>query len=247
MWPRNSLIPGMPGSLGFGLVSVGHGDELRPHLVAVVGPDDPAGSRCIPTNLLHIGLQARVAVQVIALGDAAAVRKDLRTLGVLVLGNVAEFLQQRDVHIGLDVAGDPRIAVPVPGAADVGRPVDQPDALHAEFAQPHAGQQPTEAGADDRHVHLVGERLAGEVPRPPTGRRRTRRTLPRSRRTARSRRAAIAGRAPPRTSGAARRCRTRTQHSRSSLDPTLRAPDSIIDHLIASRESVSYPGRTTPL
>ncbi len=151
---------GNAGQLGLGLVPVGHGYELGAHFVAPVGSDDPAGSRGFPTDLVHIGLQARVAVQVVVFGDAAAVRKDLGALGVFLRRYVAELLEQRDVYVGFDVAGDPRIAVPVPGAAHVGRPVDQPDAFHTELAKPHAGQQPTEAGADDRHINLVGERLA---------------------------------------------------------------------------------------
>src|ERR1700730_5339085 len=81
---------GDPGQLRLGLVSVGHGDELRPHLVPVVSPADPATSRCIPTYLIHIGPQARVAVEVVVRGDAAAVRKDLRSPGVFIRGDVAE-------------------------------------------------------------------------------------------------------------------------------------------------------------
>ena len=111
---------------------------------------------------MYVGLQARFAVQIVVLGDAPAVREDLRALGVLLRGDVAEFLQQRDVHIGLDVAGDPRVAVPVPGATHVGRPVDQPHTLDTQLAQPRTRQQAAEAGADDRHVNLVGERVARE-------------------------------------------------------------------------------------
>src|ERR1700751_605203 len=57
------------GELGFGLIPVGHGDELRPHLIPAVRPDDPAGNFRIPTYLMHIGLQARVGVQIVVLGD----------------------------------------------------------------------------------------------------------------------------------------------------------------------------------
>ena len=117
-----------------------------------------------PTDLMHVGLQARIAIQIVVLGDALAMRKDLGSLGVFVRGDVAELFQQRDVHIGLDVAGDPRIAIPVPGAAHVGRPVDQPHTVDTELAQPRSRQQPAEAGADDRHVDLVGQRLARECP-----------------------------------------------------------------------------------
>ena len=118
-------------------------------------------SRRVPTDFVHLGLQARVAVQVVVFGDPPAVGEDLRTLGVLLGRHVAELLEQRDVDVGLDVAGDPRVPVPVPGAADVGGLVDQPHALDAEFAQPRPGQQAAETGADDRDVDLVGEWVRG--------------------------------------------------------------------------------------
>ena len=113
---------------------------------------------------MHVGLQAGVAIQVVVLGDAPAVREDLGALGVFLAGDVAELLQQRDVHIGLDVAGDPRIPIPIPGAAHVGGSVDQPHAFDTELTQPRSGQQSTESGADDGHVDLVGQRFAREFP-----------------------------------------------------------------------------------
>ena len=110
------------------------------------------------------------------LGDAPAVRQDLRALGVLLGRDVAELLEQRHVHVRLDVTGDARVAVPVPGAAHVGRLVDQPHAVDAELAQPRARQQSAEAGTDDRHVDLVGQRLRDRTARPPMGLRRIRET-----------------------------------------------------------------------
>ena len=82
---------------------------------------------------MDVGLQACIAIQVVMLGDALAVREDLGSLGVFIRRDVAELLQQRDVHVGLDVAGDPRIPIPVPGAAHVGRSVDQPHAVDTEL------------------------------------------------------------------------------------------------------------------
>jgi hypothetical protein len=82
---------------------------------------------------MHISLQACIAVQVVVLGDAPAVRKNLGALGVFFGGDVAELLQQWDVHIGLDVAGNPGIPVPVPSTADVGRTIDQPDTFDTKL------------------------------------------------------------------------------------------------------------------
>ena len=84
-------------------------------------------------------------------------------LGVFLGRDVAQLLEQRHVHVRLDVARDARVPVPVPGAADVGGLVDQPDALHAELAQPRSGEQSAETGADDRDVDLVGQRCAREI------------------------------------------------------------------------------------
>ena len=97
------------------------------------------------------------------LGDALAVREDLRALRVFLGRDVTQLLEQRHVHIGLDVAGDARIPIPVPGAAHVGGLVDQPDALHTQIPQPGAGEKPTETGADYRDVDLVGQRCPGEI------------------------------------------------------------------------------------
>lgn len=93
------------------------------------------------------------------LGDAPAMREDLRTLGVLLGRQIANLLQQRHIDVRLDIAGDAGVSVPVPGAADVGRLVDQPDVGDAEFPQPGTGKQTAEPGADDRDVDLVGDRL----------------------------------------------------------------------------------------
>src|SRR6516164_9958886 len=161
--PAKGSDSGNAGELGFGLIPVGHRHELGPDLVPVVGPNDPSGTFCFPTDLMNIGLQAGIAVQVIALGTGPAVRKDLGALGVFFRGHVTELFQQRHVDKGFDVAGDPRIPVPVPGATHVGRPVDQPDAFDPALTEPRARQQPTETGTDDRNVDLVDKWLAGEL------------------------------------------------------------------------------------
>ena len=117
----------------------------------------------LPTDFLHFGLQAGVAVQVEVFGDATAVRPNLGTLGVLLGRDVAELFEQRHIDVGLDVAGDSRVAIPVPGTADVGGLVDQPHILDAELLAPRANQQAAEAGADDRDVHKIGDGVAAEV------------------------------------------------------------------------------------
>ena len=97
------------------------------------------------------------------LGDAPAVREDLVALGVFLGRDVAELLQQRHVHVRLDVARYAGVPVPIPGAADVGSLVDEPDALHTELAQPGPGQQSAESGADDRDIDVVAQWRPGEI------------------------------------------------------------------------------------
>ena len=67
----------------------------------------------------------------------------------ILLGDVADLFEQRQVEVAFDVALRARIAVPVPGAAEVAAVLDHADALEAGFAQARRGQQPAEAAADD--------------------------------------------------------------------------------------------------
>ena len=83
--------------------------------------------------------------------------------GILLLRHVAELFEQRQIRVGLDVAGDARVAVPVPGAAEVARRIDHADVLDARLAQPRARQQAAEAAADHHHLDLVRERRAREA------------------------------------------------------------------------------------
>ena len=74
--------------------------------------------------------------------------------------HVVQFVQQRQVVIGGDVAGRAGIAVPVPGAADIAAAFDDADALDALFAQPSGGQQGGEAAADEQAFDGVVDRGA---------------------------------------------------------------------------------------
>src|SRR5262249_4518910 len=88
---------------------------------------------------------------------------DLRAAAVLLDRHVAELFEQRKIDVRLDVAREPRVAVPIPGAPDVAALLDDPDAIDAELAQPRAREQPAEARADQRDVDLVALRRAGKA------------------------------------------------------------------------------------
>ena len=142
----------MPGSLGLCryplAIATNRARISSPRSVEITHREPLASQRIS----LYFGLQARVTVQVVVLGDAAAVREDLGAFGVLLARDVAEFFEQRHIDVGLDVTGDSGVAIPVPGAADVGGLVDQPHVLDAELLAPRADEQSAEAGADDRDV-----------------------------------------------------------------------------------------------
>jgi hypothetical protein len=97
------------------------------------------------------------------LGDAAAVGEDFPALGVLLGRDIAELFQQRHVNVRFDVAGDSRIAIPVPGTADVGGLVDQPDIVDPELFQSCAYEQSAETGTDNRDVYRIGDGIAGKA------------------------------------------------------------------------------------
>jgi len=84
----------------------------------------------------------------------------LGALAVLRDGHVLELFEQRKVDVGLDVAGQARVAVPVPGAAEVAALLEDAEVLHPALAQARPGQEAAEAAADQRQVDLVGEGLA---------------------------------------------------------------------------------------
>ena len=156
-------MPGMPGSFarcsGPFAMTTKRARMRSPRLVETI----QRMRVVVPAQLGHFGLEAGVAVEVELLADGAAVLQDLRRAAVLLLRDVADLLEQRQVDVRLDVAGGAGIAVPVPGAAEVAALLDHADVFDAGLAQARAGEQPAEAAADDDDIDLVGQRLALEA------------------------------------------------------------------------------------
>ena len=136
-----------------------HAHVVGANAIAAVGAHDPASGGFVPTQLGDLGLEERVVVQVVVLADRPAVRQDLGGVGVLLLGDVPDLFEQGQIDVGLDVAHRARVAVPVPGAAEVATLLDHADVVDAGFTQTSAGQQPAEPSADDHDFDLVGQRL----------------------------------------------------------------------------------------
>ena len=97
------------------------------------------------------------------LGDPAAVLEDLGAAGVLLGRDVAGLLEQRQVDVGLDVALRPRVAVPVPGAAEVAALLDDADVVDAGLLEAGTGDEPGQATTDDGDRDLVLQRRAVEI------------------------------------------------------------------------------------
>ena len=99
--------------------------EPGPHLVAPVGGDRPtaAASSSHRSAVTAVWKHASVVEAEVA-ADACAVLEDLGAEGVLLLRHVADLLEQRQVDVRLDVALRARVAVPVPGAAEVAAVLD---------------------------------------------------------------------------------------------------------------------------
>ena len=97
----------------------------------MVGGENPARGGLVPVHLGHLGLEQRVAVEIVVPADGLAVRLDLRTVGVLLLRDIVEFFEQRQIDVRLDVALRARVTVPVPRPAEVTAGLDHPDAVDA--------------------------------------------------------------------------------------------------------------------
>ncbi len=129
-------------------------------LVAAVGGDEPASLVLQPLGTGHARVEQRVVLEAVARRDLLEVVEDLLAPGVAPGGDVVELLEHRDVHVRLDVAHDPRVSVPVPGAADAARLIDDADPLDAGLAEVGARQHPGDAAADDQDVDFVVDRVA---------------------------------------------------------------------------------------
>ena len=150
-----------PGQLGLGQGAVGADHKLRPHVVASVGRDMPQPFLCVPHRGGDSGLEHGQLVQIVLLGDSLTVGEDFIAFGKTALWHVAHLVEQRQVVVRGHVAGDARVAVPVPGAAHIGTALDNPNALDAVLAQPGRGQQGREAAADEQTLDRIVDRLAG--------------------------------------------------------------------------------------
>ena len=116
---------GSPGSFGRCSGPLAMHDEAGAHGVAAVGRHDPARVVVVPRSPSTSVWKQASSVEAVVLADRPAVGEDLRRPDVLLRRHVAELLEQRQVDVRLDVAHRARVAVPVPGAAEVAALLDR--------------------------------------------------------------------------------------------------------------------------
>ena len=143
--------------------AVAHHEESGGHAVAPVRRDGPAQADGVPRNGGDLSGEAGPFVQVELPGDPPAVSEDLRRPGVLLAGDVRGLLEERKVHVGLDVALCTRVPVPVPGATEVAALLNDAKVVDTRLGEPCAGDQAGETAADDRDGDVVEK--AGAIDR----------------------------------------------------------------------------------
>src|SRR5215472_11065675 len=127
------------------------------HRIAGIGPDVPPAARFVELGAGNPGIEADVALQVMAGGNVFQIAQDFRLLGVPL--RPFPFLQQlfvpgKAIDVGLGIAPGPGIAVPIPGAADSSsglvHPYLEPEPVAQRLQHIHAG----EPGADDNSIEI---------------------------------------------------------------------------------------------
>ena len=114
----------------------------------------------VPFEAGHLGGEERPVVQIEVLPDALAVLEDLGRVGVLLGRHVAGLFEEGEVDHRRGVALSARVAIPVPGAAEVASLLDDPDVVDAGLVQHRAGDQAREASADEGNGDVIGQGLS---------------------------------------------------------------------------------------
>src|ERR1700737_4619734 len=135
-----------------------HDTEARGRDVTFVSPDGPCVCLAVEDRLFDPGVELDVAPEVEAISHVVDVTQDLR-LRAVALGPVPFLLQLvrkriRVLH-AFDVAATPRVAVPVPGAANAATGLEATH-FEAELAQAIDRVETADSGADDDRIKFCG-------------------------------------------------------------------------------------------
>ena len=143
--------------LGRGETAGGHDVIAAGYAGTAVGLEQPASGRFIPVRRGHLGVEADIRPQVVAIGNEAEIAQDFG-LGRVLLRPFPFALQLGIERVavvdGLNVAACAGIPVPVPGAADVAG-FFQHQRRQAGLAQSMQKIQAGKSGPDDCDVNLM--------------------------------------------------------------------------------------------
>ena len=95
--------------------------------------------------------------------EQLAVLEDLGRACIALGGHVARLLEQRQIGVRLDVAHATRVAVPVPGTAEIAGFLNHREVAYTALGQVDGDEHPRKAATDDDDLGLFGERIAGEA------------------------------------------------------------------------------------
>ena len=135
----------------------------------MVGANHPAPGVVVPRRRFDLGVEQRTVAEAVLLDDGLEMYTDLFARCVARRRDGAHLLEHRHVDVGLDVAHQAGVTVPVPRAAEAAGLVDEPESLDPRLAQLGAHDHAGEPCADDYHVDLVNDGVPRRVLRERVG------------------------------------------------------------------------------
>ncbi|MGY4470515.1 hypothetical protein ACVWWK_006224 [Bradyrhizobium sp. LB9.1b] len=153
-------MPGMPRQLRTIQGAAGKDDEARADAITAIGLDQPASLLLLPFHARDDSLKQCPPIETEVTADAARMFVDLGSPRIFAHRHVAGLFQQRQVDVALGIAGRTGVAIPVPGAAEIGGLFNDPEIIDAGRAQSRAAKQAAEATAHDEHLGLFADSLA---------------------------------------------------------------------------------------
>ena len=132
-----------------------HAEITGGEIVAAMGLDAPDPIGLIPLYGTDLGVEKRLVMKVVLLGDALAMGADLRAPDIFLGRDVAGFFKQRQVDHGGGVTAGAGVAVPVPGSAYAAGLVDQAKITDAGFLEPRPDNEARKTSANEGERHMV--------------------------------------------------------------------------------------------
>ncbi len=152
---------GDAGQLGYVQQPIGHDHEAGANVVSLPCADPPALQPLVPAQRLHHGVEKRVFIEVVLLRDALGVFADFVTVGELLRRHEARFFEQRQIAVGVVVALQTGITVPVPHAAKVTRMINVAETGEAGIPDVNASCDAGPPAAEDGDIDFLADRCTG--------------------------------------------------------------------------------------